>query len=147
MPDRVLLNNRLTGCSTRARRTCRAGEAPTLNAVLVLEVGTRFVYGTPGAQAQVQTNFQLAVALIDHGLDPQRAIDEPRWYHERGRALKVEARVPEATLKGLAAKGHEIALLPEWSETTGGAQIIRIEENGSFAGGADARREGHAAGY
>jgi len=148
----VLLNNRLTGFSLdpRSPNALAPGKRPvhTLNAVLVLEGSApRYVYGTPGAQAQVQTNFQLAVALIDHRLDPQQAIDEPRWYHEHGRVLKVEARVPEATLKGLAAKGHEIALLPEWSETTGGAQIIRIEENGSFTGGADARREGHAAGY
>jgi len=148
----VMLNNRLTGFSLvpGSPNALAPGKRPvhTLNAVLVLEGATpRFVYGTPGAQAQVQTNFQLAVGLIDHGLDPQQAIDAPRWYHESGRALLLEPGFPEETRKGLASKGHAVTLFPGPNEQTGGAQIIRIEENGSFAGGADARREGHAAGY
>ena len=95
----------------------------------------------------MQTNFQLAVGLIDHGFDVQRAIEEPRWYHESGRALRIENRFSEATRKGLAGKGHEIALLGDWAEVTGGAQAIAIDTNGVFSGGADPRREGHAAGY
>jgi gamma-glutamyltranspeptidase / glutathione hydrolase len=148
----VLLNNRLTGFSLDARspNALAPGKRPvhTLNTVLVLDGSTpRFVFGTPGRQAQVQTNFQLAVALIDFGMDMQRAIEEPRWYHESGRALRVERRYPEAVRRALAGKGHEIALLDEWDELTGGAQGIAIEPNGAFAGGADPRREGYAAGY
>ncbi len=107
----------------------------------------RFVYGTPGAQAQVQTNFQLAVGLIDHGLDVQEAIESPRWFHEAGRALKIESRVSEQVRKGLAAKGHELQLLGDWAEVTGGAQAVAIDENGVFSAGADPRREGYAAVY
>ena len=77
----------------------------------------------------------------------QQAIEEPRWYHEGGRALKMESRFSEATRKGLASKGHEIELLGDWAEVTGGAQAIAIDANGVFSGGADPRREGHAAGY
>ena len=95
----------------------------------------------------MQTNFQLAVGLIDQGFDPQRAIEEPRWYHESGRALKVESRFAEATRRGLQSKGHELALIGDWAEVTGGAQAIAIDSNGVFSGGADPRREGHAAGY
>ena len=120
----------------------------TLNAVMVLDGGTpRFVYGTPGAQAQVQTNFQLAVGLIDHGLGVQEAIEAPRWYHESGRALKLESRFPEPVRKALTAKGHELQILGEWAEVTGGAQAVAIDANGVFSGGADPRREGYAAGY
>ena len=148
----VMLNNRLTGFSLdpRSANVVAPGKRPvhTLNAVLVLEGTTpRFVYGTPGAQAQVQTNFQLAVALIDHGLDPQSAIDAPRWYHESGRALLMEAGYSEKTRKGLAERGHNLTVLAGQDEKTGGAQIIGIEESGSFTGGADERRDGHAAGY
>lgn len=148
----VMLNNRLTGFSLdpRSANVLAPGKRPvhTLNAVLVLEGATpRFVYGTPGAQAQVQTNFQLAVGLIDHGLDPQRAIDAPRWYHESGRALLMEAGFSEKTRQGLAERGHHLTVLAGHDEKTGGAQVIGIEENGSFIGGADERRDGHAAGY
>lgn len=148
----ILLNDRLRGFSTApaAANALAPGKRPvhTLNTVLALEGSTpRLIFGTPGAQAQVQTNFQLAVALIDFGLDVQDAIEQPRWYHESGRALRMEARFPEPVRRALASRGHEIALLPEWSETTGGAQAICVEPNGVFAGGADPRREGHAAGY
>ena len=148
----VLLQNRGAGFSLDAAspNALAPGKRPihTLNTVLALAgVTPRLVFGTPGRHAQVQTNFQLAVALIDHGMEVQRAIEEPRWYHESGRALKIENRFSEQTRKGLAAKGHELVPLGDWAEVTGGAQAIAIDENGVFSGGADPRREGNAAGY
>jgi gamma-glutamyltranspeptidase/glutathione hydrolase len=148
----IVLNDRLTGFSLDAAspNALAPGKRPihTLNTVIALDGATpRLVFGTPGRHAQVQTNFQLAVALIDHAMDVQRAIEEPRWYHESGRALKIENRFAEQTRKGLAAKGHEITLVGDWAEVTGGAQAIAIDENGVFSGGADPRREGNAAGY
>ena len=148
----ILLNNRLTGFSLdpRSPNALAPGKRPvhTLNTVITLEGSVpRFVFGTPGRHAQVQTNFQLAVALIDFEMDVQQAIEEPRWYHEAGRTLKMERRYPEAVRRAVAAKGHEVTVLGEWDEITGGAQAIAIEPNGSFAGGADPRREGQAAGY
>ena len=148
----VLLNNRLIGFSLDAAspNVLLPGKRPvhTLNTVIAVDGTTpRFVFGTPGRHAQVQTNFQLAVGLIDQHFDVQRAIEEPRWYHEGGKALKIESRFSEATRKGLAAKGHDLVLLGDWAEVTGGAQAIAIDENGVFSGGADPRREGHASGY
>ena len=148
----ILLNNRLTGFSLDASspNALAPGKRPvhTLNTVIALEGSMpRFVFGTPGRHAQVQTNFQLAVGLIDFGMDVQQAIEEPRWFHESGRTLKMERRYPEAVRRAVAAKGHEVAVLGDWADITGGAQAIAIEPNGSFAGGADPRREGQAAGY
>jgi gamma-glutamyltranspeptidase/glutathione hydrolase len=148
----VLLNNRLIGFSLdpSSPNVLSPSKRPihTLNTVIALDGHTpRFVFGTPGRHAQVQTNFQLAVGLIDQGFDVQRAIEEPRWYHEAGRALKMETRFPEATRKALAAKGHDVVPIGDWAEVTGGAQAIAIDANGVFSGGADPRREGHAAGY
>jgi gamma-glutamyltranspeptidase/glutathione hydrolase len=148
----ILLNNRLSGFSLDPRSlnvlAPRKRPVHTLNAVMVLDGSApRFVYGTPGRHAQVQTNFQLAVGLIDHGLDVQEVIEEPRWYHESGRTLQIESRFPEQVRKGLAAKGHDLQVLGEWAEITGGAQAVAIDANGVFSGGADPRREGSAAGY
>jgi gamma-glutamyltranspeptidase / glutathione hydrolase len=148
----ILLNNRLTGFSLdqRSPNAIAPGKRPvhTLNTVIALDGSMpRFVFGTPGRHAQVQTNFQLAVGLIDFKMDVQRAIEEPRWYHDGGRTLKMERRYPEAVRRALAAKGHDVLLLADWDEVTGGAQAIAIEPNGAFAGGADPRREGYAAGY
>ena len=148
----ILLNNRLSGFSLDplSPNAMAPGKRPvhTLNTVLVLDGSSpRFIFGTPGRHAQVQTNFQLAVGLIDHGLDVQEAIEAPRWYHEAGRTLQLESRFPDQVRKGLAAKGHELQLLGDWAEVTGGAQAIAIDRNGVYSGGADPRREGYAAGY
>jgi len=148
----ILLNNRLAGFSLdpRSPNALAPGKRPvhTLNTVIVLDGSAlRYVYGTPGRQAQVQTNFQLASAFIDHGMDVQAAIEAPRWYHEAGRALRIESRFPEAVRKGLTAKGHDLELLGDWHEITGGAQAVCVDDNGVFSGGADPRREGYAAGY
>jgi gamma-glutamyltranspeptidase len=148
----ILLNDRMNGFSSEpgSPNALAPGKRPvhTLNTVLALEGSTpRLAFGTPGRHAQVQTNFQLAVALIDHRMGVQEAIEEPRWYHQSGRALHLEARFPENVRRALAAKGHEIVLLPEWAETTGGAQAVSVDENGVFAAGADPRREGYALGY
>lgn len=148
----ILLNNRLSGFSPdpRSPNALAPGKRPvhTLNTVIVLDGSSlRYVYGTPGRQAQVQTNFQLASSLIDHELDVQVAIETPRWYHESGRALGIESRFPDGVRKALAAKGHELELLGDWHEITGGAQAVCVDDNGVFSGGADPRREGYAAGY
>ncbi|MGH2379566.1 MAG: gamma-glutamyltransferase, partial [Candidatus Limnocylindria bacterium] len=142
----ILLNDRLRGFSLDAAspNAITPGKRPvhTLNTVLALDGrAPRLAFGTPGRHAQVQTNFQLAVALIDFGLDVQAAIEEPRWFHERGRTLGLEARFPEEVCKSLQGKGHEIELLGAWDATTGGAQAIAVGENGVFAAGADPRRE------
>jgi gamma-glutamyltranspeptidase/glutathione hydrolase len=154
----ILLNDRLRGFSLdpASPNAIAPGKRPvhTLNTVMALDGrAPRLAFGTPGRHAQVQTNFQLAVGLIDFGLDVQAAIEEPRWSHgltegtARGRTLGVEARFPEEVRRTLAGKGHEIELLSEWDATTGGAQAIVVDENGVFAAGADPRREGVAAGY
>lgn len=148
----VLLNDRLRGFSLQERspNALAAGKRPvhTLNAVMVFEGREpRIVYGTPGTHAQVQTNFQLASAFLDFGMDVQDAIEAPRWFHERGRTLRMEGRFPEDVRRALAAKGHEIEVLPAWDDVTGGAQAIAVGDNGVFAAGADPRREGTAAGY
>jgi len=148
----ILLNNRLSGFSLdpRSPNALEPGKRPvhTLNAVIVLDGSApRFVFGTPGRHAQVQTNFQLGVGLIDHELDVQEAIETPRWYHEAGRTLQLEGRFPEQVRKGLAARGHDLQIIGDWAEITGGAQAVAIDANGVFSGGADPRREGYAAGY
>jgi len=149
----IVANNRLTGFSLDSRSPNALGPAKrpvhTLNTVLVTDgARPRFIFGTPGRHAQVQTNFQLAVGLIDFELDVQDAIDAARWYHERGRRLQLEGRWPETVRRALSAKGHQVDVIADWAPVTGGAQAIAVDrETGVFSGGADPRREGYAAGY
>ena len=42
-----------------------------------------------------------------------------------------------------SARGHDVALLPEYSWRTGGMQAVsRDPDSGALAGGADSRRDG-----
>ncbi len=51
-----------------------------MNPPIVLKDGALWcVFGTPGADNQVQVNLQVLTAMIDFGLDPQQAAEMPRW--------------------------------------------------------------------
>ncbi|MCD6360326.1 MAG: gamma-glutamyltransferase, partial [Armatimonadetes bacterium] len=60
-----------------------------------------------------------------------------------GREISLEARFPEGTVKGLQARGHEVALRPPYGQG-GRVQVIRIGENGVLSGGSDPRCDGCA---
>lgn len=128
----------------------------TLNAFLVKR-GTELymVGGTPGADDQVQTNFQVLVNIIDHGLDVQRALDATKWSsrpgtleRDRGRpyVLAVEPRLDREVVAELAALGHEMELVPDF--TIGAHEaIVRDPATGVLMGGAAPTRDGLALGW
>ncbi|HLI27164.1 MAG TPA: gamma-glutamyltransferase [Chloroflexota bacterium] len=128
----------------------------TLNAFLVKR-GTELymVGGTPGADDQVQTNFQVLVSIIDHGLDVQRALDATKWSsrpgtleRDRGQpyVLAVEPRLDREVVAALAALGHEIQLVPDF--TIGAHEaIVRDLATGVLMGGAAPTRDGLALGW
>ena len=52
----------------------------TMNPPMVVRDGKLvLVFGTPGADQQVQVNLQVLTGIIDFGLDPQEAVEMPRW--------------------------------------------------------------------
>ncbi len=105
------------------------------------------VLGSPGADGQTQTLMQVIANIIDFKADVQEAIESPRWRSNPGNRLFIEGRFPDAVVKGLKAKGHQIELLPDWSAVCGGAQGIIIDhERGVLMGGADPRRQAYAIG-
>jgi gamma-glutamyltranspeptidase/glutathione hydrolase len=104
--------------------------------------------GTPGSWGIQQTTTQFTTNFLDYGMNIQAAIEAPRFrFQFPGRRVFMEARVPEAVRSGLARRGHEIDLLPDWSAIVGGAQGITVDpESGALMGGADPRRDGYAIG-
>jgi gamma-glutamyltranspeptidase / glutathione hydrolase len=101
------------------------------------------VFGVMGAAMQPQGHAQLLVNLLDYGMEPQEAVDHPRHRHENGMLL-IEGRVPESEIEKLRALGHRIQLKEDYMIPAGGAQIIRIFENGVRACGSDPRKDGCA---
>lgn len=122
----------------------------TLMPVLVQKDGrVSHVFGCMGGDGQVQTNVQLAVNLLDGGLDPQQAISRPRFVLDRapqnGALLMMEAGLHDLCGPNLAALGHEVVRLGPAEEVMGHAQVIqRIGD--VLVGGADPRSDGQVAG-
>jgi gamma-glutamyltranspeptidase / glutathione hydrolase len=101
------------------------------------------VFGVMGAAMQPQGHAQILVDLLDYGMDPQEAVEHPRHRHENG-VLLIEGRVPEEELARLRDRGHRIEVREDFMIPAGGAQLIRILDNGVRACGSDPRKDGCA---
>jgi gamma-glutamyltranspeptidase len=127
----------------------------TLIASLAFKDGRLWqVFGCMGSDGQPQIHLQAYTAMIDFGLDVQRAVEAPRWLAGRfslGDArelLNLEGRFEPATLAELARRGHTINRWEAWNELAGHAHGITIDpESGARVGGADPRSDGAAIGY
>ena len=115
----ILLNNRMSywhldpGHPNRLRPGRRVRH--TMNPPIVLRDGSLWgVFGTPGADNQVQVNMQILTAMTDFGLDPQQAAEMPRWTsnlpgqyanwpHDGEDALTIERRFSDTVRAELAS--------------------------------------------
>lgn len=101
------------------------------------------VFGNMGGPMQPQGHTQVIGNLVDHGMTAQEAVDHPRHFHE-GDTLLVEGRVPEVEIQNLRDTGHEVEVGTDYVIPVGGAQLIRIHEDGVRAAGSDPRKDGCA---
>ncbi|MBI3967837.1 MAG: gamma-glutamyltransferase [Chloroflexi bacterium] len=132
----------------------RKRTAHTLTPALLLRDGRpALVYGAMGGEGQPQTQAALVTRVVDFGLDPQAAIDAPRWLYgptwgETTVALRLESRFPSAVAADLRSRGHEVDLLGRWDELMGHANAIQIDrDRGCLLAGFDPRSDGAALGY
>ncbi|TMJ68493.1 MAG: gamma-glutamyltransferase [Alphaproteobacteria bacterium] len=156
----ILLNNRMSywhldpGHPNRLRPGRRVRH--TMNPPLVLKDGELWcVFGTPGADNQVQINLQVLTAMIDFGLDPQQAAEMPRWTsnvpgqyanwpHNGEDALTIERRFPEAVRSELARRGHPVKTVGDLDGPCSVQIIRRDAASGILLAGSDPRRDGWA---
>jgi gamma-glutamyltranspeptidase/glutathione hydrolase len=117
----------------------------TLTPMMALQNGDlAFTIGTPGGDAQTQSLLQIAHNLLVYGMTPQEAVEAPRFRSYGGLSVAIEDRVPADVRAALAERGHELRIVPGWTATFGGAQMIRVEPSGSLTAAADPRREAYA---
>jgi gamma-glutamyltranspeptidase/glutathione hydrolase len=107
-------------------------------------------FGLMGGPIQPQSHLNFVANVVDHGLNPQEALDHPRFRFERGCEVVVEAPEREVDEGGslgsaLAARGHTVQPMPSLAaDVMGGGQAIARLENGVWAGGSDRRKDGCA---
>ena len=109
-------------------------------------------FGVMGGFMQPQGHLQVINAMIDDALNPQEALDRPRWCLTEGTpgsVLAVEEGYPFKTLAKLADLGHHIRPVSGQGRALfGSGQIIRRDaETGVLFGGSDPRKDGLVAAF
>ncbi len=138
------------------------GKRPRLtpNPALALRDGKPYMaFGTPDGDTQPQSMLQALLNNIVFGMDPQAAVEAPRfisWSFPNSRSphnyhpglLALEGGIPAPIGDALAGLGHRIKWWPESTSQAGGVCLIRIDtDNKIFHAGADHRRAGYAVGW
>ncbi|WP_174734362.1 gamma-glutamyltransferase [Mesobacillus harenae] len=104
-------------------------------------------FGVMGGYMQPQGHVQVVMNMIDFNLNPQAALDAPRWRWLEDKSVEVEHTFPNHLVKELASRGHEMKIAVE-SESFGRGQIItRNPESGVLIGGTEPRTDGTIASW
>ena len=101
-------------------------------------------FGVMGGFMQPQGHMQTIMNLIDFHMNPQEALDAPRWQWVGGKKIVVERAFPYAITEELVRKGHDISVEPE-SIDFGRGQMILRQKDGVFAGATEPRADGTVA--
>jgi gamma-glutamyltranspeptidase/glutathione hydrolase len=97
-----------------------------------------FALGLPGGVRIFTSVLQALVNVIDHGMSLQEAVEAPRVWTQ-GQELEVEASVPAAVQRELAARGHHVVPV---AHVAGGMCAIAFEPDGGMTGAACWRADG-----
>jgi gamma-glutamyltranspeptidase/glutathione hydrolase len=164
-----MLNNQLTDFSlsptdaegrpvanrVEAGKRPRSSMAPSF--VFNAKGDVEAIVGSPGGGNIIQYVVKTLVGLVDWKLDIQAAIDLPNFGAQTSATTEVEKGTVLSTLQsGLAARGHTVAVVDINSGLQGivfnamrgstPAPFAKAPGKGTWAGGADPRREGTAKG-
>ncbi|MBD1909511.1 gamma-glutamyltransferase family protein [Leptolyngbya sp. FACHB-16] len=74
-------------------------------------------FGVMGAPMQPQGHVQVVVNMTDYHLNPQAALDAPRWRFLEGNTVLLEQTVPRFVTSGLSDRGHAV-------KVTGGVEFF-----------------------
>jgi gamma-glutamyltranspeptidase/glutathione hydrolase len=101
-------------------------------------------FGLMGGVMQPQGHVQLMLRVLDEGLNPQAAVDAPRWRIESGLGVAFEPEFPEPVSRALILRGNQ--LVDASVGGFGAAQVVLRAADGYLAA-ADPRRDSQAAGF
>lgn len=169
-----LLNNQLTDFSFTATdaagkpiaNSVQPGKRPrsSMAPTVVFNAGTgdvEAVIGSPGGSAIIQYTAKSLIGMIDWGLNVQQAINLPNFGAQTNATTSLEkgSLIDTAAIRdGLKARGHTVAQTDTFTSGLHGVVYNGLRANGqagllsrnpgagTYAGGADPRREGIAKG-
>ena len=119
-------------------------------AMVTREDGSLYAsYGVMGGFMQPQGHVQVLSALVDDGLDPQSALDLPRFcidVEESGGRVALEEGIPDEVISDLEKLGHPVYSVSGYDRSLfgRGQVILRDAETGVLCAGSDPRADGCA---
>lgn len=102
-------------------------------------------FGVMGAFMQPQGQLQVLTNMIDFNLNPQEALDAPRWQWINGKEIEVESDMDEEVVKGLISKGHKITVMDDFTNMGKGQIILKDSGVGSYICATEKRCDGYVA--
>jgi gamma-glutamyltranspeptidase/glutathione hydrolase len=99
-------------------------------------------FGVMGGHMQPQGHVQVVVNLMDYGMNPQAALDAPRWQVTTGKTVILEQTVPRSIVLSLEHQGHEVYLSAEGRQFGKGQMILR--QDGVLVAASEPRADGLA---
>lgn len=103
-------------------------------------------FGVMGGFMQPQGHLQVISNCIDLNLNPQAALDAPRWQWIAGRKIYVEDNFPQHLALALQQKGHLVEKQVNVGSFGRGQMIWRTDQN-VLIGGTECRTDGYIAVY
>ena len=101
-------------------------------------------FGVMGGYMQPQGHVQVVMNYVDFHLDPQQALDAPRWQWMRDNSVTVETRFDMELARGLQRLGHDIRADLSTPSFGRGQMIVRLD-NGVLVGGTESRTDSNIA--
>lgn len=103
-------------------------------------------FGVMGAFMQPQGHVQVVMNTIDFQLNPQAALDAPRWQWKEGKSIELEPSFPVHIAQSLERMGHDIKIAAD-PAGFGRGQIIWKNDEGVLTGGTEPRADGAVAAW
>lgn len=101
-------------------------------------------FGVMGGHMQPQGHVQVVRSTVDDLLDPQAALDRPRWYWHTGLDVRLEPGLADAA-DDLRRRGHQVRVVDEQGAFGYGQAIWRTPSG--YVAGSEPRADGAALGY
>ena len=98
-------------------------------------------FGIMGGLIQPQAHVQVLQHLLVDGMNPQAALDAPRWQWMSGRRVAFEQGFPNHVLRALARRGHAVEINAD-DDVMGRGQMILRNDEGVLCGGTERRTDG-----
>ena len=102
-------------------------------------------FGVMGAHMQPQGHVQMITRVCDYGVNPQAAIDAPRWCVDENFNLALESGIRPSVIAELQQRGHRLVRRPDVG-LFGGAQLI-VKTKDGYVAASDHRKDGQAVGF